>query len=188
MTGCATVTQLLNSLYRALAAQGQCLVHASYSRYFGDTACAMLTCVNTLHCVCAAALNLRSLNGLCVVCEQLLRYAFAAPLLLAPLQDRHGAAWPKGSPFEESSSHWMQAAAQRKAVLVGECEAELNKVMPPLLKVLKELRYIDKGSIAELKVSDVWFLRRKETRKEIQSRAQGEYRAPYTKEKNKLAA
>lgn len=45
-----------------------------------------------------------------------------------------------------------KAAAQRKAVLVGECEAELNKVMPPLLKVLKELRYIDKGSIAELKV------------------------------------
>lgn len=33
-----------------------------------------------------------------------------------------------------------------------ECEAELNKVMPPLLKVLKELRNIDKGSIAELKV------------------------------------
>lgn len=45
-----------------------------------------------------------------------------------------------------------QAAADRKAVLVAECEAELSKVMPPLLKVLKELRNIDKSSIAELKV------------------------------------
>lgn len=35
---------------------------------------------------------------------------------------------------------------------MGECEAELNKVMPPLLKVLKELMQIDKASIAEMKV------------------------------------
>jgi hypothetical protein len=37
-------------------------------------------------------------------------------------------------------------------VLVVDCESELSKVMPPLLKVLKELRNIDKSSIAELKV------------------------------------
>lgn len=43
-------------------------------------------------------------------------------------------------------------AASRKTTLVADCEAELSKVMPPLLKALKELRDINKSSIAELKV------------------------------------
>ncbi len=43
-------------------------------------------------------------------------------------------------------------AAEKKGALVAECEAELSKVMPPLIKALKELRAIDKASIAELKV------------------------------------
>ncbi len=44
-------------------------------------------------------------------------------------------------------------AAEKKGMLVAECEAELSKVMPPLIKALKELRAIDKASIAELKAS-----------------------------------
>ncbi len=35
---------------------------------------------------------------------------------------------------------------------MADCESELSKVMPPLIKALKELRAIDKASIAELKV------------------------------------
>jgi hypothetical protein len=48
----------------------------------------------------------------------------------------------------------MQArlAAEKKATLVADCEAELARVMPPLLKAMRDLKAIDKNSIAELKV------------------------------------
>jgi hypothetical protein len=52
----------------------------------------------------------------------------------------------------------MQArlAAEKKATLVADCEAELARVMPPLLKAMRDLKAIDKNSIAELKVNNGW--------------------------------
>ena len=45
-----------------------------------------------------------------------------------------------------------RVCAARQAEMVAACEEELEDMMPPLLKALKELRSIDKSSIAELKV------------------------------------